>query len=268
MVERIHSTAALPKRARGRTTIGDTPVSTRSRVPLQEAARRSIEQRLRRVLAPFGPRIERASIRFEDLNGPRGGEDLRCAIKVVFSGSDSVIVEERGAGVLEVVRRVIPRVGRIVRRHVDASGRKTPRATRASLSARRGRPLEAPKQDVEADSGTLDGGLIGKRIARRSRGLPRALERPEKARRDALVDTAARATSETDRKAGGARTARRNSKQNTSGMTYALEDSLWQPTRKSTRGSGNRIKAATQLSRRAQRKVSSPSARATRERPV
>lgn len=145
VAERIATTTALPKRARGRTAINDTPVTTRSRVQLAAPARRSIEQRLRRALAPFGPRIERASIRFEDLNGPRGGVDLYCAIKIVFSGSDSVIVEERGASVLEAVRRVIPRVGRIVRRHVDASGKKTPRATRA----RRARQLAAALERTE-----------------------------------------------------------------------------------------------------------------------
>jgi hypothetical protein len=185
---------------------------------------------------------------------------LRCAIKVVLSGSDSVIVEDRGANVLDVARRVIPRVGRIVRRQADASGRKTPRATRSSISARRERGAALLGRSEK--EGSADSGLIGKRAGRRSRGLPAALERPEKVRRDALVDTAAPETSESDRKAGGAKTARRNSKQDTSGMTYALEDSLGQPSRKSTRASGNRTKAATQLTRRAQRRISAPSARA------
>ena len=216
MTEQTQVTEATPKRARGRTVIGDTPVTTRSRVPLQETARRSIEQRLRRALTPFGPRIERASIRFEDLNGPRGGVDLRCAIKVVFSGSDSVIVEEQGASVLEVVRRVMPRVGRIVRRHVDASGKKTPRATRGRIAAQR--------------------------------------ERAARQRETAGADGTSART----------RRVRRTIKQNRSGMTYALEEPAAQPSRKSTRASGNRIKAATQLTRRAQRKVSSPSERAAR----
>jgi hypothetical protein len=49
-------------------------------------------------------------------------------------------------------------------------------------------------------------------------------------------------------------------------MTYALEDSRGQPSRKSTRASGNRTKAATQLTRRVRRRVSSPSARAATQR--
>jgi hypothetical protein len=255
----ISQPPVVPKRVRGRTSIADTPVTTRSRVPLSEPARSSIEQRLRRALAPFGPRIERATIRFEDLNGPRGGVDVRCVIKIVFSGSDSLIVENRGANVMGTVRRIIPRVGRIVRRQVEASGRKTPRAKHRRMAAERsGTP---PSQSL-ADEGSV----IGRRAGRRTRGLPAALERPEKLRRDALVDTANPATSESDRKAGGHVSARRNSKRNPSGMTYALEDSRAQPSRKSTRASGDRTKAATQLTRRAQRKVSSPSARAAAQR--
>lgn len=220
MIERTRAKQALPKSARGRTDIGDTPVTTRSRVPLQLTARRSIEQRLRRTLAPFGPRIERATIRFEDLNGPRGGVDLRCAVKIVFSGSDSVIVEDHGASVLEAVRRVMPRVGRIVRRHADASGKKTPRATRARIAAHRERAARAAAATPSANDNGGD-------------------ERAAKPFRQTI-------------------------KKNRSGMAYALEESTQQPSRKSTRGAGNRYKAATQLTRRAQRKVRAPSERAAR----
>lgn len=249
---------AIPKRARGRTAIESTPITTRSRVPIVAATRLRIEQRLRRALAPFATRIERASIRFEDTDGHRHGVGLRCAIKVVFSGSDSVIVEERATTVLESVRKAISRVGRSVRRHADQSGRRTPRPTH-SARTRAHRSSEAPSEPA-ADEGSL----IGKRAGRGPANWAAVLARPQKSRRDAVVDTAEAGVSATDRKAGGASTARRNSKQNHSGMTYALEDSRTTPSRKSTRGSGkNHVKAATQLTRRAQRKVSSPSARAT-----
>jgi len=91
--------AAVPKHARGRTAMESTPITTRSRVPLSAETRRRIEQRLRRALAPLGPRIERASIRFDDVDGHRHGSGLRCAIKVVFSGSDSIIIDQRATSV-------------------------------------------------------------------------------------------------------------------------------------------------------------------------
>lgn len=255
-----HNVTLAPKRTRGRTAIEETPVTTRSRVPLPVEDRRRIEARLRRALAPFGTRIERATIRFEDVNGPRHGLGMRCAIKVVFSGSDSIIVAEQATNVLETATLAIPRVARSVRRHVDQSGAKTPRATR-----RRSPPRASASEQV-VEPLPDEGSLIGKRVGRGRANLAAALERPEKLRRDALVDTAQPGVSATDRKAGGGITARRNSKQNTAGMTSALEDSRSKPSRKSTRGGTNRTKAATQLTRRAQRKLRSPQARAERGR--
>jgi hypothetical protein len=251
--------ATIPKHARGRTAIESTPITTRSRVPLSADARRRIEQRLRRALAPFGPRIERASIRFEDLNGPRHGLGLRCAIKVVFSGSDSIIIDQRATSVLESVRRAMPRVARSVRRFTDQSGHRTPRATHPRRAGSRRSPPAATTSRA-----TDDGSLIGNRVGRGPANWAAVLERPEKQQRDAEVDTAEPGVSATDRKAGGKSTARRNSKRNDSGMTVALEDSRGKPSRKSTRGGKNRAKAASQLTRRTQRQLRSPTARAAR----
>jgi hypothetical protein len=259
MIERTSKETALPKAVRGRTAIAETPITTRSRVRLPAVDRRNIEQRLRRVLAPFGPRIERASIRFEDTDGPRHGQrGLRCAIEVVFSGAESVIIEQRATTVQETVRRAIPRVSRSVRRCADSSARKTPRPTTRQAA----RQVAGPPQQ-RAQIGD-NGSLIGARVGRGPVNLAAALERPEKLRRDALVDTAQPGTSATDRKAGGVASARRNSRQNADGTAYALEDSRGKPSRKSTRAGKNRVKPATQLTRRAQRKVRSPQARALR----
>jgi ribosome-associated translation inhibitor RaiA len=256
----MHSTTLpsrlLPKQVRGRTAIDGTPITTRSRVPLRSETRRNIEQRLRKALAPFATRIERASIRFEDVNGPRHGVGLLCAFEIVFSGSDSVIIEQRATNVLEAVRKAIPRVSRSVRRRADRSEQRTPRATHAAPLTPR--PPSRPRPAAVAD----DGSLIGKRVGRGPKNWAAVLARPEKSRRDAEVDTAEPGVSASDRKVGGHSTARRNSKRNDSGMTYALEDSRTTPSRKSTRGGKNRVKAATQLARRARRKLSSPAARA------
>lgn len=235
-------------------------MTTRSRVPLAREARRSIEQRLRRALQPFGPRIERATIRFEDVNGPRHGVDLRCSVKVVFSGTDSIVVEQQGTSVLESVRRIMPRVGRVVRRHVDQIGGKTPRASHPS----RARARQSRSAKIDASDRELPGNLMGRRAGRNADNWRAVLARPEKLRGDAVVDTAEVGVSASDRRAGGESSARRNSKSSDSGMVSALEDARGQPSRKSTRGSARRMKAATQLTRRTQRRVRSPSARAAR----
>ena len=245
--------------ARERTAADATPITTRSRVPLSSEARRRIEQRLRKVLAPFASRIERASIRFEDVNGPRRGVGLCCKIELVLNGAESIVVEQRATNVYETVRKAMPRVGRSIRRHADQSPRRTSRTTRSGRGAPRGTSttVALPRAD--------EGSFIGKRVGRGPANWAAVLERPEKLRRDIDVDTAQVGVSASDRRAGSSSTARRNSKRDQGGMTYALEDSRTRPSRKSTRGSSSsHIKAATQLTRRVRRQRSSSAARAAK----
>jgi hypothetical protein len=142
-----------PKRELGRTPIDGTEVSTHSRVALDEVARTSIEDRLRLTLLPFGTRISRALIRLHDENGPRGGPGLRCRIEVVFDHGERVHIEQRASEVLEAVRRIMPRVARAVRHHVERSGQKTPRATRRPAHA----ALDAEAAVANGHSGAQNG---------------------------------------------------------------------------------------------------------------
>ena len=48
-------------------------------------------------LGKFAASIERITVRLSDANGPKGGRDQVCQIKVVISGLPSVVVEERDA---------------------------------------------------------------------------------------------------------------------------------------------------------------------------
>jgi hypothetical protein len=89
---------------------------------------------------------------------------------------------------------------------------------------------------------------------------------PRSLRRDAYVDTAAPGTSASDRRAGYGATAARNTLRRTSGMTSALEDSRTRPSRKSTRKSTNRTRAAAGLELRATLRTRSSKSRAARAR--
>jgi hypothetical protein len=157
------------KRSLGRTPIAGTEVTTHARVALDEVARTSIEDRLRRTLMPFGTRISRALIRLQDENGPRGGPGLCCKIEVVFDRGDRVHIEQRAGEVLEVVRRVMPRVARAVRQHVERSGQKTPRPTLRV-------PHAAPEPEARVLNGR-DGNHHGKHDGRQNdSGMTYALE--------------------------------------------------------------------------------------------
>lgn len=83
---------------------------------MEPVERERIRSLLGRKLAKYAAHIERATIRIDDVNGPRGGVDTLCKIKIVISGSPSTVVEERGVVVEDVVVVAARVAARAVRR--------------------------------------------------------------------------------------------------------------------------------------------------------
>jgi len=248
------------KASRGRTSADSTPLSIRSRVPFDEATRELVRVRLGRRLAGYLHQVQRVTVRFEDVNGPRGGIDTACRVKIVLHGLPSIVVEKQAPQAIDAVVPAAEAMRRALRRTLQRAGRTSSGSRKPT--ARRERTGPARKQPQREDGGSL----ICRRVGRSKENLERALARPEKARRDAYVDTAASGTSATDRRAGYGATAARNTRRRTSGMASALEDSRTRPSRKSTRKSANRTPAATALELRAKLRTRSPKSRATRAR--
>ncbi len=248
----------------GRSDIWTLPLTLRSRPKLDDAQRATVRQQLGRKLENFAQHIERVSVRFEDANGPRGGIDTVCRMKVVLRALPSVVVEERATTALIAAGRAAATAGRTVRRTLRRAGWSAPRAGRRS-AARASTVRSAPRgKSLPEDQGSL----ICRRVGRAAANLERALARPEKRRRDVPIDTAAPGVSASDRRAGFGATAARNTKRNTAGMTAALEDSRTKPSRKSTRKSENRAKGAALLERNARlrQRLQTPVLRAPRNK--
>lgn len=82
------------KKAAGRTDLEHTPLTIRTAgVDVTEEIERYVHARLGAKLGAVADRIERLTVRFDDVNGPRGGVDKKCRIKVVLAGLDSVVYE-------------------------------------------------------------------------------------------------------------------------------------------------------------------------------
>jgi hypothetical protein len=98
------------------------------------------------------------------------------------------------------------------------------------------------------------------------------LSRPKRApapkrRSETKVDTSKKGVSASDRKVGKGSTAARNASARAGRKaSVALEDSATTPSRKSTRTSANRGRAASNLERREQRERRKPTARAAAAR--
>ncbi|HET6579447.1 MAG TPA: CBS domain-containing protein [Gemmatimonadales bacterium] len=115
------------------------PTYIRSRgVALSANDRAYVRRELGAKLGKFAAGLERISVRVDDVNGPRGGVDHLCRIKLVLSGLPSIVVEHQAASLQAAVDGAIARaertLGRTVRRR-----RKTPlkRATRRRRASTR-----------------------------------------------------------------------------------------------------------------------------------
>lgn len=88
-------------------------------VDLDSEKRKSIRQQLGASLGKFRSAIERVSVRVEDVNGPRGGIDQVCRIKVVLSDLPSVVFEDRNASLDAAIGGSLAGVAQAVRRSLQ-----------------------------------------------------------------------------------------------------------------------------------------------------
>jgi len=86
---------------------------------LRPAERDYVRRKLGIKLGKYARSIERISVRLEDVNGPRGGVDQSCRIKVVLRALPSVVFESRDAALNAAVDAALTGVEQAVRRTVQ-----------------------------------------------------------------------------------------------------------------------------------------------------
>src|ERR1051325_9450174 len=115
--------AWLPRRVKlTRNQTGATSPPAHVRVgggTIDDEDRDYIARKLGLRLGKFASTIERITVRLCDVNGPKGGCDQQCRIKVVLSGLPSVVVNETDAALPRVIDRAIDAVTIAVGRRVQ-----------------------------------------------------------------------------------------------------------------------------------------------------
>jgi putative sigma-54 modulation protein len=228
-----------------------TPLEIRSpHHHLDEPLRNWVHERLSRHLGKFASKIERIDVRFGDENGPKGGVDRDCMVHVVLNALPPIAVEVRGETDREAFDLAAGRAERATKHALQRHGFTAKRSREKSAADGMNGVGIARSTDGETD--TFDDSLYGRREGRGPAQLAAARVRPPRAAPDG-------------HKLENDHTARRNTKLNTAGMAYDLEDSMsGRPSRKSTRRSKNRIKQGSGLTVRTRSSVHSPSAIAAR----
>jgi ribosome-associated translation inhibitor RaiA len=95
------------------------PIHVRATQGLNPIERDYVRNRLGEKLRKHARSIERISVRVEDMNGPRGGVDQACRVKVVLTGLPSVVVETRSAKLSDAVDAAVLGIERAVRRSLE-----------------------------------------------------------------------------------------------------------------------------------------------------
>lgn len=80
---------------------------------------RTVARRARLALSRFATSIQAITIRITDINGPKGGEDIRCVVSVKLALAGEVVVQGEGEKSLSVLNHCLSRAERAVSRNLD-----------------------------------------------------------------------------------------------------------------------------------------------------
>ena len=78
-----------------------------------------IERRLQFALGRFVSEIRSVGVTLTDINGPRGGEDVQCALQVRLRKRGQIVASDTDVSVEAAVANAVDRVARSVARSLD-----------------------------------------------------------------------------------------------------------------------------------------------------
>lgn len=85
---------------------------------LTEALREYVARRLRFTLTRADEHVRRVSVHLGDVNGPRGGRDKRCRVRVMLRDRPDVVIDDVETDLYAAIDRAANRAGRCVARCV------------------------------------------------------------------------------------------------------------------------------------------------------
>lgn len=88
---------------------------------LTEGLRSHIERRLQFAMSWSRQKIQKVSFHLGDINGPKGGADKTCRIRIPLAGGKQVVVEEVQVDLYVAIDRAIERASRVLTRYLAKS---------------------------------------------------------------------------------------------------------------------------------------------------
>jgi hypothetical protein len=107
--------------------VNRVPIAIRSDKELADTFEDRVRSQLSRRIRPTSS-VQRATVRFEDVNGPKGGVDTVCRIKLVLTGRPSVLVEKRATSEPLAFAEAVQSVGTSLTRDNERHKLRAPRS--------------------------------------------------------------------------------------------------------------------------------------------
>ena len=78
-----------------------------------------VTSKLHLAIGHYGGRIRQVDVTLQDINGPRGGEDMQCVIKLKVNHFKSIVIHETAPNMYDAINSCAQRVRRVVERHFN-----------------------------------------------------------------------------------------------------------------------------------------------------
>jgi len=86
---------------------------------LTDALRERVQRRIGFAFGGRDENIQRVEIRLSDINGPKGGEDMCCHIRVMLNHMPEIVIKDIQSDLYIAIDRAVDRAGRSVNRQLS-----------------------------------------------------------------------------------------------------------------------------------------------------
>ena len=86
---------------------------------LTDSIQTYVKERINYLFSTRYDQIQRITVRLGDVNGPRGGEDKRCRVKITLPRLNEIVIEDVQANLYVAISRAMERASRTVNRRLN-----------------------------------------------------------------------------------------------------------------------------------------------------
>ena len=90
---------------------------------LTRALYNRVNNKLDRIFSRYGDQIRGAEVTLQDVNGPKGGEDMKCLVTIKLNKSKSIVVQEQAANLYDAINMCAQRITLTMERHFKRTQR-------------------------------------------------------------------------------------------------------------------------------------------------